>query len=153
MGAVQLGIPAPLQQSQRLRIFDLSPASRPRRRTAPNQGVFHYTHPVAGARPRLGTVRLDQLNGGFFAIGEVVSGAPSAAGWRRTPGAWQTNPIDLPARSNDSVLLLLVFGAVMVVGAGKFSIDGLLLSRKWLPSWARCLAASRTCNDSSKMAY
>lgn len=51
----------------------------------------------------------------------LVSGAPSAAGtWRRAPGAWQTNPIDLPARSNDSVLLLLVFGAVMVVGAGKF---------------------------------
>lgn len=33
------------------------------------------------------------------------------------------------------MMLLVVFGSVLVSGAGKFSIDGWLLQRRWLPSW------------------
>lgn len=41
------------------------------------------------------------------------------------------------------MLLLVVFGGVMATGAGKFSVDGWLLSKAWFPRWLKAACVSK----------
>ncbi|WP_277964170.1 DoxX family protein [Pseudomonas sp. RIT-To-2] len=41
------------------------------------------------------------------------------------------------------MMLLVVFGSVLLTGAGKFSIDGWLLQRRWLPDALRVLCTNK----------
>lgn len=71
---------------------------------------------------------------GYFLVATVGFGGEWARGYSwATPGGGGWEYV---------MMLLVVFGSVMLSGAGKFSLDGWLLSRDLIPKWLRVAATN-----------